>query len=108
MSRGRKITEDTPKLSEETIRRLPVPETGNRVFYFARAKLQGAVAPRGFGVRVTAAGARSFVLNYRAKTGVERRFTIGTSPEWTALKAVREARVIRQRVDRGDDPEAEK
>ena len=52
------------KLSEETVKRLPVPPKGNRVSYFAGAIIQGAKAPRGFGVRVTAAGARSFVLNY--------------------------------------------
>ncbi|HEX4568934.1 MAG TPA: Arm DNA-binding domain-containing protein, partial [Dongiaceae bacterium] len=94
---------DKPKLREETIKKLPVPETGNRVFYFAGVKLQGTVAPRGFGVRVTAAGARSFVLNYRIR-GIERRFTIGAWPDWSALKALREARSLRQRIDRGEDP----
>jgi integrase len=58
-------------------------------------------------VRVTAAGARSFVLNYRA-AGRERRFTIGTFPDWSALKAVREARKLRQAIDRGEDPQAAK
>jgi integrase len=91
------------KLSEETIRRLPVPDTGNRVTYFAGATIQGAKAPRGFGVRVTAAGARAFVLNYRFR-GREHRVTIGAWPDWTVLKAVREARNLRQRVDRGENP----
>ena len=45
-------------LNEETIKRLPAPSEGNRVTYFAGATIQGAKAPRGFGVRVTAAGAR--------------------------------------------------
>src|SRR3954452_7627324 len=91
------------KLSEETIRRLTVPDTGNRVTYFAGATIQGAKAPRGFGVRVTASGARAFILNYRLR-GREHRFTIGAWPDWTALRAVREARNLRQRVDRGEDP----
>jgi hypothetical protein len=91
------------KLSEETIKRLPVPETGNRVTYFAGAMIQGAKAPRGFGVRITAAGARGFVLNYRLR-GREHRFTIGAWPDWSVLKAVREARDLRQRVDRGENP----
>jgi integrase len=91
------------KLSEETVKRLPVPDTGNRVTYFAGATIQGAKAPRGFGVRVTAAGARAFVLNYRLR-GREHRFTIGAWPDWSALKAVREARNLRQRVDRGENP----
>ena len=91
------------KLSEETIKRLPAPTKGNRVTYFAGATIQGAKAPRGFGVRVTAAGARAFVLNYRLR-GREHRFTIGAWPDWSALKAVREARNLRQRVDRGENP----
>ena len=90
-------------LNEETIKRLPVPAKGNRVTYFAGAVIQGAKAPRGFGVRVTAAGARAFVLNYRLR-GREHRFTIGAWPDWSALKAVREARNLRQRVDRGENP----
>ena len=91
------------KLSEETVKRLPVPDSGNRITYFAGATIQGAKAPRGFGVRVTAAGAKAFVLNYRLR-GREHRFTIGAWPDWSALKAVREARNLRQRIDRGENP----
>jgi integrase len=95
------------KLSEETVKRLPIPDTGNRITYFAGATIQGAKAPRGFGVRVTAAGARAFVLNYRLR-GREHRFTIGAWPDWSVLKAVREARNLRQRVDRGENPIADR
>jgi integrase len=91
------------KLNEKTIRELAVPATGNAITYFAGATIQGAKAPRGFGVRVTAAGARAFVLNYRLR-GREHRFTIGSWPDWSVLKAVREARNLRQRVDRGENP----
>ena len=91
------------RLSEETVKRLPVPDKGNRVTYFTGALIQGSKAPRGFGVRVTAAGARAFILNYRHH-GREHRFTIGAWPDWSALKAVREARNLRQRVDRGENP----
>src|SRR5450631_3354215 len=90
-------------LSEETIKRLQAPARGNSITYFAGATVQGAKAPRGFGVRVTAAGARAFVLNYRLR-GREHRFTIGAWPDWSALKAVRDARDLRQRVDRGENP----
>jgi integrase len=92
-----------PKLSEETIKKLPAPAKGNKIHYFAGAVLQGATAPRGFGVRVTAAGQRAFILNYRSK-GREHRYTIGSCDEWSALKAVREGRSLRQRVDRGENP----
>jgi integrase len=97
------MSDSKPKLSEENIKRLAVPEAGNKVFYFTGAVLQGAVAPRGFGVRVTAGGNRSFVLNYRLR-GREHRYTIGAWPDWSALKAVREARSLRQRIDRGENP----
>jgi integrase len=96
-------TRDVTRLSEETVKRLPVPPTGNRITYFAGAMIQGAKAPRGFGVRVTAAGARAFVLNYRLR-GREYRYTIGGWPDWSALKAVRAARDLRQRVDSGENP----
>ena len=87
-------------LNEEAVKRLPAPSKGNRITYFAGATIQGAKAPRGFGVRVTATGARAFVLNYRLR-GREYRLTIGAWPDWSALKAVHEARKLRQRIDRG-------
>ena len=40
------------------------------------------------------------MLNYRLR-GREHRLTIGAWPDWSALKAVREARDLRRRVDRG-------
>ena len=95
------------RLSEETVKRLVAPARGNRITYFPGAKIQGAKAPRGFGVRVTATGARAFVLNYRLR-GREHRFTIGAWPDWSVLRAVREARHLRQRVDRGENPLADR
>lgn len=46
------------RLNEEAIKRLPIPDEGNRITYFAGAVLQGLTAPRGFGVRVTAGGSQ--------------------------------------------------
>jgi hypothetical protein len=82
-------TQDLSKLNEEAINRLPLPEKGNRISYFPGAVLQGNRVPRGFGVRVTAGGAKSFIINYRIK-GDEYRYTIGPYPDWSALRAVRE------------------
>lgn len=96
-------TQPLIKLNEETIKRLPIPEKGNRITYFPSAVLQGTQVPRGFGVRVTASGAKSFIINYRIK-GDEYRCTIGSYPDWSALRAVREARNLRQRIDRGENP----
>jgi integrase len=96
-------TQTPVRLNEETIKRLPVPEKGNRITYFPAAVLQGSQVPRGFGVRVTASGAKSFIINYRIKRD-EYRYTIGSYPDWSALRAVREARNLRQRIDRGENP----
>jgi integrase len=96
-------TEEKPQLNEKIIKALPAPAKGNVVTYFAGAELGGVTAPPGFGVRVTAAGAKSFVLGYWHK-GVKRRYTIGQWPTWTALLAVKEARALRQRIDKGEDP----
>jgi integrase len=90
---------DHKTLSEKTIAALPAPETGNKLHYFSGAVLQGRKAPPGFGVRVTAAGHRSFVLFHRVN-GKKYLRTIGS---WTknesggthsALQAVIAARAL--------------
>jgi integrase len=96
-------TQHPLNLNEGAIKRLPLPEKGNRITYFPGAVLQGTPVPRGFGVRVTASGAKSFIINYRIKRD-EYRYTIGSYPDWSALRAVREARSLRQRIDRGENP----
>lgn len=85
------------KLTDATVRALPAPDRGNKVTY------EGG----GFGVRVTAAGAKSFVLNYRAE-GRERRITIGPWPAWGVAVARKEAGRLRQLADAGEDPLAER
>jgi integrase len=85
------------RLTDRIVKALPRPEAGNRVYYDDLAS--------GFGCRVTAAGARAFVLNYRRRSdGVERRYTIGSYPEWTATGAREEAKALRRRIDSGGDP----
>ena len=67
----------------------------------------------GFGVRLFAptkrhaSGARSFFINYRID-GRERRFTIGAYPDWSAQAARDEAKELRRRIDRGEDPAKER
>jgi integrase len=84
------------RLTDATVKLLPTPAKGNRISYDAVVK--------GFGARVTAAGARAFVLNYRTRAGRERRFTIGSFPDWTTAAARAEAAELKRRVDRGEDP----
>ena len=63
-----------------------------------KAKRAVAVAPSGFGVRVSAGGARRFILNYRIR-GVEFRYTIGDTASWPVRKAVEHANALRQQID---------
>ncbi len=89
---------DGGRLADALIRSLPAPVHGNKITYDA-----GKDAVRGFGVRVTASGAKSFVLNYRV-AGRERRYTIGAYPAWSVAKAREEAGRLRREVDQGNDP----
>jgi len=57
----------------------------------------------GFGVRLTEAGAKSFVLSYRIR-GRERRITIGAWPTWSVAAAREEAERLKREIDGGHDP----
>jgi integrase len=92
-------------LTLDSIAALPAPATGNTVYWCSGVLVQGREVPKGFGVRITARGARAFVLNY-STGGRERRYTIGSTATWNVTEAVREARALRQRIDRGEDPMA--
>ena len=88
------------RLTDTTIKGLPAPAQGNRVTYDDAVK--------GFGCRVTAGGTRSFILNYRRKAdGRERRYTIGSHPDWSTGAARDEARRLKRLVDGGGDPVGE-
>jgi integrase len=66
-------------------------------------------SPRGFLLRVTPAGARSWCLNYRTKdTGRERRITIGDIRAWPISEARKRAADLRRIVDAGGDPLGER
>jgi integrase len=90
------------QLNEAAVKALAVPEKGSKVYGFAGAMIQGSEVPRGFGVRVTHQGVRSFVLRYFLKG--EHLGVIGRFPDWKPALAVREAREWRQEIDRGIDP----
>jgi integrase len=96
------------KLNDTIIKALPVPETGNKVYRFAGAVLQGVPVPPGFGICLTPNDARSGILDYRDRVRRQRRLTIGQWPTWTALQLVKEARELRRRIDRGEDPLGER
>jgi integrase len=89
------------KLTEALLKGLTPPARGERYVYDAEVT--------GFAVKLFAPtkthlkGARTFVLVYR-RNGSLRRFRIGSWPDWSVTAARAEAKEIRQRVDRGEDP----
>ncbi len=87
------------RITETLVKNLAPPAKGNKITYDTELK--------GFGVRVTAKGAKAFVLNFRVGAQ-ERRLTIGGYPEWTAAAARKEAEAHKRQVDVGADPMAQR
>lgn len=87
------------KLTDPIIKTLPLPARGNKIHWDDQV--------RGFGVRVTAAGAKSYILSYCTRAGRERRFTIGRHPDWKVTAARTEAAEWKRRVRSGEDPLAD-
>jgi integrase len=88
------------KLTDQLVKTLPAPVRGNHIVY--------DVAVKGFGCRVTGAGSRAFVVNYRRKSdGLERRYTIGSFPDWSVAAAREEAKRLKRLIDGGADPVGE-
>jgi integrase len=88
------------RLTDKAVKVLAPPARGNTIAYDIEVK--------GFGVRITAAGTRAFVLNYRRKSdALERRYTIGSFPDWSTTAAREEAKRLKREVDSGGDPVGE-
>jgi Arm DNA-binding domain len=58
----------------------------------------------GFGLRVTPAGAKAFVVNYRNRLGRERRYTIGPYPGLSVAGARKRASELKAEIRDGNDP----
>jgi integrase len=87
------------RLSDAIVRRLPVPEKGYEITRDSDT--------RGFAVRVTCKGVRSFVLDYYTRTGRDRSYTIGQFPDWSVTEAREKAKALRRDIDEGGDPLAD-
>ncbi|TXN05916.1 tyrosine-type recombinase/integrase [Methylobacterium sp. WL64] len=87
------------RITETLAKSAATPLAGSRTRIIYDADLKG------FGLRITAAGARAFILNYRI-FGRERRLTIGSYPEWSATAARRHAETLKREIDIGNDPMA--
>jgi integrase len=83
------------RLNDALVKSLPVPANGPVITYDSDLP--------GFGVRVTPAGARSYVLNYRID-GRERRYTIGSAAEWSCGAARKHAADLKAGIRLGTDP----
>ena len=85
-----------------TLARAEAPATGQRFIFDDHRD-----APRGFALRITAAGGKAFVLQYTVD-GRQRRKTIGDWPTWSLEAARVEARDLAQQIAKGTDPLEEK
>jgi len=89
------------RLTETFVKALKPPRRGSSLIWDSEVT--------GFAIRVYAptrthpAGARTFLLSYWLH-GTERRYRIGSWPDWSVTAARAEAKEIRQRIDRGEDP----
>ncbi len=81
----------TEKLTEAAARKALPPVRGQSMLWDAEVK--------GFALRVTPGGAKSFVLDYRAE-GRQRRITIGAWPDCTVAAARQTAKDMKREVDR--------
>ena len=57
----------------------------------------------GFGLRITQAGSRAFVLDYLFEAR-KRRLTIGSWPDWSVAAAREAAKRFKREIDQGRDP----
>jgi integrase len=87
------------KLSDVGARKALPPSRGQLFLWDAEVK--------GFALRVTSGGAKSFVLDYRVD-GRQRRITLGNYPDWTVQAARAAAKAMKREVDQGQDPMGER
>jgi integrase len=83
------------RLTDQIAKKALPPVRGQAMFWDDEIK--------GFGLRVTPGGAKSFVLDYRAD-GRQRRITIGAYPDWTVAAARDAAKTLKRDIDLGNDP----
>jgi integrase len=84
----------------DTMARKALPAVrGSAIFWDAEVK--------GFCLRVSPGGGKSFMLDYRAE-GRQRRITIGSYPDWSVAAAREAAKAMKREVDLGRDPMGER
>lgn len=83
------------RLTDRSIKKELPPARGQRLIWDSEIK--------GFALRLTKGGAKSFILDYRAE-GRQRRITIGAYPDWSVAAARQAAKTLKRDVDQGQDP----
>ncbi len=95
------------RITDKLVQGLVKPAEGNAIIYDADKGKQKRVA--GFGIRITANGAKSFIFNYRNAEGRDRRITIGTYLDpWSVEAARKRAKTLKKKVSLGEDPLADR
>jgi integrase len=89
-----------PSLNRRTLAKLQPPAKKFTIYWDDEVK--------GFGLRITANDARSFIFNYRTARQRMRQITIGTPSEFTVIAARDIARRYKQMVREGKDPLADR
>jgi hypothetical protein len=89
------------RLTETFVKSLKPPVRGSRFTY--DSELTGFAIKTYAPSKVHPTGARTFVLSCWIN-GTERRYRIGSWPDWSVMAARAEAKDIRRRIDRGEDP----
>ncbi len=87
------------RLTDRYVSGLKPPASGHHIWFDSDIP--------GFGVRITSAGYRAWVLDYRID-GRQRRYTLGKGKAWSAKQARLEATRLRREVDLGRDPMGER
>jgi len=85
----------TPRVTEKNVDSLPAPESGSVIYR------ETGIA--GLGLRVTAAGARAWTLDYVC-AGRQRRYTVGPRHAFTLKAATIEAKRLHGLIAQGIDP----
>ena len=102
-----KTSANTFYFTDRALRSLELPATGQKDYWDLYRR------PRGFGMRISATGVKSFTLTYRTKDPKSlkmrlHRMVVGRYPETSLSQARDRAEGLRGKVSNGKDPLAEK
>lgn len=87
------------KLTKSTVEKLPVPDAGQAIYRDDELK--------GFALRITPSGRKTFVVEKRIGRGSPKRKTLGSFGELTAEQARKQAIAFLGKIASGEDPIAQ-